>query len=169
MTAAVRTPTEQVAELADGFGRWPVRVLGHRADGMVVVQYVRASGEPGGICSVPSSMLADRPAPPPAREFDQATRTAQTGPGRTAAQFAVLDALVTAGENGLIDDDYQELIGLIPTSAGKRRVEIERRGLAAKHGTTRPTRTGAYATVYIATRAGRVAHRHYRQIIREVT
>lgn len=89
-------------------------------------------------------------------DMDTARAAADMTPEALATgQRKVLFALAEAGPGGLIDHEHQRLNGLIPTSAGKRRLELRRMGLVESAGRRRPTGTGnAEAEVWCLTRAG---------------
>jgi hypothetical protein len=73
-------------------------------------------------------------------------------------------ALAGAGSRGLIDHDHQRLNGLIPTSAGKRRLELMQAGLVVDSGHRRATDTGTAAIVWVLTDAGRQVARSMRGV-----
>ena len=52
-------------------------------------------------------------------------------PNRSAHQQQVLIALTCAGERGLTDFELEAMTGIRQTSAGKRRLDLVRMGLAA--------------------------------------
>jgi hypothetical protein len=89
-------------------------------------------------------------------DMDTARAAADMSPESLAeGQRKVLFALADAGSNGLIDHEHQRLNGLIPTSAGKRRLELRRMGLVESTGRRRPTGTGnAEAEVWCLTQTG---------------
>lgn len=81
-----------------------------------------------------------------------------------AAQFArrnasalrarCLEALQAAGARGLTDFELADRIGSQQTSAGRRRLDLERAGLVEHAGTTRPAPSGASAKVWRTTTKG---------------
>lgn len=75
----------------------------------------------------------------------------------TRDQLAVLRCLAQVGSYGCIDDDYEQMIGLRADSAGKRRLELVRRGLVIASGAKRETRRGGTAEIWVITDAGRDA------------
>ena len=80
----------------------------------------------------------------------------------TLNQVKVLQALAEAGPTGLIDHDHQQINGLLQDSAGKRRLELVTKGLAAAKTdmpTVRPSPRGANAQIWVITAAGRQALR----------
>lgn len=82
--------------------------------------------------------------------------------GLTENQVKVLAALVEAGDRGMVDHDHQAVNGLGQDTAGKRRLELARKGLVeAKTGdqSRRLTPRGSWAQVWVATIAGRQAMR----------
>lgn len=68
-------------------------------------------------------------------------------------RLAVLRALVHAGDAGMTDQEH-EANGILRTSAGKRRKELEQLGCAEATTERRPTDTGAPAIVWRVTDAG---------------
>lgn len=80
----------------------------------------------------------------------------------TAHQWAVLEALVHAGRTGMIDHEHEAHNGLIPTSAGKRRKELERLGLCEPTSRTRTTGR-ALATVHQITARGQAVWQHHQR------
>lgn len=66
---------------------------------------------------------------------------------------AVLKALVEAGDEGMTDQQH-EANGILRTSAGKRRLELEEMGLVESTAERRPTDTGSPAIVFKVTPAG---------------
>lgn len=89
-------------------------------------------------------------------DMDTARAAADMSPEALATgQRLVLFALADAGPNGLIDHEHHRINGLIPTSAGKRRLELRRMGLVEATGRRRPTGTGTgEAEVWALTPAG---------------
>lgn len=82
---------------------------------------------------------------------------AKQTPGRRArGQWLVLDALARRGP--LTDFEHEAINGLIQTSAGKRRVELQRKGLVERTEARRATPSGSTAIVWRITRAGLEAH-----------
>lgn len=75
----------------------------------------------------------------------------------TDHQLDVLRCLAQVGTYGCIDDDYEQMIGLRADSAGKRRLELVRRGLVIAAGAKRSTRRGGTADIWVITDAGRDA------------
>lgn len=69
----------------------------------------------------------------------------------TKGQWRVLDQLAKAGQRGLNDFEYS---GIKQTSAGKRRIELERAGLCELAGFKRPSDTGDPAAVHRITTEG---------------
>lgn len=81
----------------------------------------------------------------------------------TEHQWLVLGALVDAGRTGLIDHEHEPRNGLIPTSAGKRRKELERYGLCEPTDMRRPTSRNALATVHRITARGIAVWQQHQQ------
>jgi hypothetical protein len=80
---------------------------------------------------------------------------------RADGKRRVLPALAAAGERGLTDFDYLALIGMHQTTAGKRRLDLERDGLVrracevAGGFAVRPSATsGSPAAVWCCTACG---------------
>lgn len=55
------------------------------------------------------------------------------------------------GTRGFTDEQAQAALGMDPSTERPRRVELQRMGLIRDSGTTRPTRSGRDATVWVAT------------------
>lgn len=84
----------------------------------------------------------------------------QNSLGISANQLKVLLALRDAGDHGMIDHEHEPINGLKQDTAGKRRLELQSRGLVAeKTHHTRPSPRGARAQVWIITAAGQQALR----------
>lgn len=81
----------------------------------------------------------------------------------TEHQWAVLAALVDAGRAGLIDHEHEARNGLIQTSAGKRRKELERLGLVEPTGQRRHTPTKHLAAVYRVSARGLLVWQHHQR------
>jgi transcription initiation factor IIE alpha subunit len=64
-------------------------------------------------------------------------------------QSAVFNALRKAKE-GLIEEEIRASIGANPNSVRGRLIELERMGLVARTGRTRPTSTGRRAQVWVS-------------------
>ena len=80
--------------------------------------------------------------------------------GLSDSQTKVLVALAAAGEYGMLDHDHEPVNGIKQDSAGKRRIELVRKGLVAeKTGplSIRTTPRGSHAQVWVATTAGHQA------------
>ena len=72
----------------------------------------------------------------------------------TEHQLLVLAALVTAGRAGLIDHEHEARNGLIQTSAGKRRKDLEALGLCEPTDQKRLTPQKRWAQVHRVTARG---------------
>lgn len=72
-------------------------------------------------------------------------------------QVIVLTALSAAGAHGMTDDEHEQVNGLRADSAGKRRLELARKGLVTLTADRRQTRRGAGAAVWRITAAGEEA------------
>lgn len=66
---------------------------------------------------------------------------------RTEAQEAALRAF-RANPSGLTDFELSDITGRIPTSIGKRRLELQRAGLVIATDERRPTPSGSSAIVW---------------------
>jgi hypothetical protein len=108
----------------------------------------------GSRLSVQASLLREPPHTHRTNDRDTA-RAAGESVNLTDGQRKVLFALAGAGSRGLLDHDHQRLCGLIPTSAGKRRLELMQLGLVEDSGQRRATETGTAAIVWCLTDAGR--------------
>ena len=108
----------------------------------------------GSRLTVDTSLLGNPPSVSRANDRDTA-RIAGKRANLTDGQTKVLKALAGAGSRGLLDHDHHRLNGLIPTSAGKRRLELMQMGLVIDSGHRRATSTGTAAIVWILSEAGR--------------
>ncbi len=81
----------------------------------------------------------------------------------TEHQWLVLKALVDAGQRGMLDHEHEHVNGLIPTSAGKRRLELVDVGLVEKSTLRRPTETGHMAAVWRVTARGQAVYQHHQK------
>jgi hypothetical protein len=104
--------------------------------------------------TVAGSLLGGTPNVSRSNDRDTA-RAAGERTNLTEGQRKVLIALAGAGSRGLIDHDHERLCGLIPTSAGKRRLELMQAGLVIDSGQRRATSTGTAAIVWTLSDAGR--------------
>lgn len=68
--------------------------------------------------------------------------------GASELRTRCLAALQAAGAHGLTDFELAERIGSQQTSAGRRRLDLERAGLVEYAGTKRPAPSGAPARVW---------------------
>lgn len=142
MTAAV---------INDGFGQWPGRIVGWRADGLVLFQYANSTGFSEHSLAVPRHMISGPVTPPKPDAF---TRAAPADSAMTVERFEVLDLLIKAGTRGLTDDE-------LPSGrAIEERRSIERAGLCTYEGAQRATDgKRRMQRVHVISRAGRMAHR----------
>lgn len=67
-------------------------------------------------------------------------------------QERVLHFLQTKGDAGATDEEIAEALGLNPSAARPRRVELQEHGLVADSGRRRQTRSGRSAVVWISLR-----------------
>jgi hypothetical protein len=139
----------------DGITDW-VTVLAMGKGDQVFVQF-----RSGSRLSVQASLLGDLPYTYRSNDRDTA-RQAGERVNFTEGQRKVFLALAGAGSRGLIDHDHERLNGLIPTSAGKRRLELTQLGLVGDSGHRRATATGTAAIVWTLTDAGRQVARTMR-------
>lgn len=63
---------------------------------------------------------------------------------------SVLAFLESCGERGATDEEIQDGIGMSGNTARPRRGELQKSGSVIDSGTTRPTRSGRAATVWVA-------------------
>jgi hypothetical protein len=103
--------------------------------------------------TVDASLLGGTPVTHRANDRDTA-RAAGDAANLTEGQRKVLLALAGAGSRGLLDHDHERLNGLIPTSAGKRRLELMQHGLVVDSGHRRATSTGTAAIVWVLSEYG---------------
>lgn len=120
-------------------------------------------------CSMTTGYLFDRQnfepasepwAPPTARRTDPVTsyRAASVAARRAPSnRVLALTALAYAGESGLTDFELESATGVAQTSIGVRRGELVRAGLVVDTHETRTAPSGAPATVWRITPAGRDA------------
>jgi hypothetical protein len=93
----------------------------------------------------------------PAHQRHSETSTAAAGaiePKAATLRRLVLEALRLRGQQGATDDELQEVLGSVGMSGNTqrpRRVELVRAGLVRDSGTTRPTRSGRRAVVWVVT------------------
>jgi transcription initiation factor IIE alpha subunit len=66
----------------------------------------------------------------------------------------VLLVIRSEKERGLIDEEIERLLNMNPSTVRPRRGELVKLGLVCNSGRTRDTRSGAKATVWIATTSG---------------
>lgn len=71
-----------------------------------------------------------------------------------SGKLKVLIALHAAGERGLMDWEHEEVNGLIPTSAGKRRLDLLKEGWVRDSGRRGKTPRDADAEIWQLTDAG---------------
>jgi len=121
----------------------------------------------GGEITVPCSLLDDgQPAARGAGYRASDPDTARWAAEQAAlslrdTQLAVLDALVRAGDRGLMDHEHEALHGMGQDSAGKRRGELLTLGLVADSGSKRETPRKRRAIVWVATARGRAVWQHH--------
>ena len=132
----------------DGLTDW-VSVMSLGQGNRVHVQF-----RSGSRLTVDASLLGGAPSTYRSNDRDTA-RIAGERANLTDGQTKVLKALAGAGSRGLLDHDHHRLNGLIPTSAGKRRLELMQMGLVIDSGHRRATSTGTAAIVWVLSEAGR--------------
>ena len=115
----------------------------------------------GSRLSVDASLLGGTPTMSRTNDRDTA-KAAGERVNLTEGQRKVFLALAGAGSRGLLDHDHERLNGLIPTSAGKRRLELCQAGLVIDSGNRRATDTGTAAIVWCLSDAGREVARSMR-------
>lgn len=133
----------------------PVRAQIDRTldDGRVIVRF-----RSGDLMTVPGHLVS-----PLHRAGDlaaaQAAADALPEVRLTDLQWRVLDALSRVWPDGLADHQHAAVNGLGQDTAGKRRLELQRRGLVVRHETaTYTTPRGQTATVWQITATGRDVH-----------
>lgn len=91
-----------------------------------------------------------------ARTTDPATShlAGQHRPTRITDRDRALAALQKAGDHGATDHELADRIGRSQTSAGKRRLELQRLGLVEDSGRTRPSPWGSPCIVWRITEDG---------------
>lgn len=139
----------------DGITDW-VTVMSIGQGDRVHVQF-----RSGSRLTVEASLLGELPHLSRTNDRDTA-RAAGERVNLTEGQRKVFLALAGAGSRGLLDHDHQRLCDLIPTSAGKRRLELMQMGLVEDSGHRRATDTGTAAIVWVLTEAGRQVARTMR-------
>jgi hypothetical protein len=154
MTAVVK-PGDLRSLTHDGHTDW-VTVVALAQGTRAVVQF-----RSGSKLTVDASLLGGTPSTHRTNDRDTA-RTAGERVNLTEGQRKVFLALAGAGTRGLLDHDHERLNGLIPTSAGKRRLELMQAGLVVDSGHRRATDTGTAAIVWVLTDAGRQVARSMR-------
>jgi len=75
----------------------------------------------------------------------------------TENQWKVLSSLAAAGDDGMIDDEHELVNGLGRDTAGKRRLELTRKGFVVETDKQRLTRRHQSARVWAISPAGRRA------------
>jgi len=92
-----------------------------------------------------------KPSPPfqsksgPSRQAAEEIR-----PKTTTLRGLVFAAIERAARHGMTDQEIQNQLGMDPSTQRPRRVELVERGLVIDSGTTRKTRAGRSATVWVA-------------------
>jgi hypothetical protein len=113
-------------------------------DGFVEVEFAN-----GGWLIMPAAAVTDLRSRRNDRPTAIAAGQALTHDRLTDMQLQVLKCLDQVGTYGLIDDDYEKMCGLRADSAGKRRLELARKGLVRATDERRLTRRGAMAQVWV--------------------
>lgn len=92
---------------------------------------------------------------PPSQPTPTSEAAAQSvkGPVSGRQRNAVLNVLRTKGEHGATDEEIQTELGLNPSAERPRRIELQELGLVRDSGTTRQTRSGRSAVVWVAARS----------------
>ena len=83
-------------------------------------------------------------------------RAARSAPVVTGQQRVML-VLQDAGDRGLTDQEIADALGMSPSTARPRRVELVRAGWVISSGRERPSALNRAMTVWVATDAGRGA------------
>lgn len=71
-------------------------------------------------------------------------------PAAATQRRAVLDFLRGRGAEGATDEEIQVALGMVGNTQRPRRGELQKAGLIRDSGTTRPTRSGCKAVVWIS-------------------
>ena len=74
----------------------------------------------------------------------------EAGPNAGTQQARVLEYLRKYHDIGATDEDMQLYLGMNPSTQRPRRIELVQQGLVRDSGSTRPTRSGRQATVWVA-------------------
>jgi DNA-binding PadR family transcriptional regulator len=147
------TQSSERAQVDLGSGLVDIEILGIHRDG---VKIRTLTSDPHAWLVVPAHWVTGyRPIDHP--ELNHTVTPERAQYRLTDSQHAVLKALAAAGELGMLDDDHELVNGLRADSAGKRRLELARKGYVTDTGRTRNTRRHKTATVWAITGAGREA------------
>ena len=71
-------------------------------------------------------------------------------PAAGTQKTRILEYLRKYRDSGATDEDMQLYLGMNPSTQRPRRIELVQQGLVRDSGTTRPTRAGRQATVWMA-------------------
>ena len=94
------------------------------------------------------------PAPTPKVPFQRHSATSRAAAAKIAdrlnpLQIAVLQFIVQRGALGATDEEIQAGCTMNPNTERPRRIELAAKGLIADSGTTRKTRSGRAAVVWV--------------------
>ena len=89
---------------------------------------------------------------PPAQEHSAESVAAAEAikPDANRLRMMVLDAIRSAGERGMTDEEVQEALNMGGSTQRPRRGELAQAGLVVKSGQRRPTKSGNPAAVWVA-------------------
>lgn len=101
-------------------------------------------------------LFADPRPPLPAANYTKTSRAAAHAIRESAAtqRHRVLVFIVGQGERGATNDEIEVALRMLTPSVCGRRRELDQQGLIRDTGTTRPTRHGCRASVWVATERG---------------
>ena len=103
-----------------------------------------------------SDLFGDAPAMSPYQRHSRPSKAAAAAVAPTTATLrqVVLNYLRACGIAGATDGEGEDATGMSGDTWRPRRVELERAGLVRDGGTTRLTRSGRQATVWMVTAEG---------------
>jgi len=97
------------------------------------------------------ALTAKRPESAPFQQHSATSRAAaiEISKKLNPLQLAVLAFVVQRGALGATDEEIQNGLTMNPSTQRPRRIELERKGLVADSGTTRKTKAGRPAVVWV--------------------
>jgi hypothetical protein len=102
----------------------------------------------------PVTATSEPPAPYVAGSDTSREAAALIGPKASSLRAKVLRYITHQGSRGATDDEIQEMLKMDPSTERPRRIELEEARLIEKTESTRYTRSGRLAGVYVATTTG---------------